>query len=71
LDIYFGGVIEISDIIQILHPNKALGPDVISHKMLKLCPNNIALPLQIIFNKSLHQSKYHVLKRGEITRSFI
>ena len=49
---------EISDIIQILHPNKASGPDVISHKMLKLCPNNIALPLQIIFNKSLHQSKY-------------
>ena len=26
---------EISDIIQILHPNKASGPDVISHKMLK------------------------------------
>jgi hypothetical protein len=26
--------------------------------MLKLCPNNIALPLQIIFNESLHQSKY-------------
>ena len=49
---------EISDIIQILHPNKASGPDVISHKMLKLCPNSIALPLQIIFNKSLHQSKY-------------
>jgi hypothetical protein len=49
---------EISDIIQILHPNKASGPDVIGHTMLKLCPNNIALPLQIIFNKSLHQSKY-------------
>jgi hypothetical protein len=42
---------EISDIIQILHPNKASGPDVISHKMLKLCPNDIALPLQIIFNR--------------------
>ena len=27
---------EISDIIQILHPNKASGQDVISHKMLKL-----------------------------------
>jgi hypothetical protein len=26
--------------------------------MLKLCPNKIALPLQIIFNKSLQQSKY-------------
>jgi hypothetical protein len=25
---------KISDIIQILHPNKASGPDVISHKML-------------------------------------
>ena len=49
---------EISDIIQILLPNKASGPDVISHKMLILCPNKIALPLQIIFNKSLQQSKY-------------
>ena len=49
---------ESSDIIQILLPNKASGPDVISHNMLKLCPNKIALPLQIIFNKSLQQSKY-------------
>jgi hypothetical protein len=30
---------EISDIIQILHPNKASELDVISHKMLKLCPS--------------------------------
>ena len=49
---------EIADTIQILHPNKASGPDIISHKMLKLCRNNIALPLQIIFNKSLQQSRY-------------
>ena len=49
---------EMSDIIQIIHPNKASGPDVISQKMLKLCPNKIALPLQMIFNKSLQQSKY-------------
>jgi hypothetical protein len=49
---------EIADTIQILHLNKASGPDIISHKMLKLCRNNIALPLQIIFNKSLQQSKY-------------
>jgi hypothetical protein len=41
---------EMSDIIQIIHPNKASGPDVISHNMLKLCPNKIALPLQMIFN---------------------
>ena len=49
---------EISDIIHILHANKASEPDVISHKMLKLCPSKIALPLQVIFNKSLQQSKY-------------
>jgi hypothetical protein len=30
---------EMSDIIKIIHPNKASGPDVISHKMLKLCPS--------------------------------
>ena len=44
---------EISYIIQILHPNKASRPDIISHKMLKISPNKKALPLQIIFNKSL------------------
>ena len=44
---------EISDIIQILHPNNASGPDVISHRLLKICPNKKALPLQMIFNKSL------------------
>ena len=49
---------EIVDIIKILNPNKASGPDIISHKMLKLCPEKIAVPLQIIFNKSLLQCKY-------------
>ena len=49
---------EISDIIQILHTNNASEPDVISHNMLKLCTSKIALHLQIIFNKSLQQSKY-------------
>ena len=46
---------EISDVIQILHANKTSEPDVISHKMLKLCPNKIALPkkMRIIFNKFL------------------
>jgi hypothetical protein len=29
------------DIIKILNPNKASGPDIISHKMLKLCPEKI------------------------------
>ena len=29
---------EIIDVIKIIDPNKASGPDVISHKMLKICP---------------------------------
>jgi hypothetical protein len=37
---------------------KASGPDKISHKMLKIAPEKIAEPLQIIFNKSLRQGKY-------------
>jgi hypothetical protein len=49
---------EIVDTIQILDLNKASGPDKISHTMLKIAPEKIAEPLQIIFNKSLRQGKY-------------
>ena len=44
--------------IQILDLKKASGPDKISHEMLKIAPEKIAEPLQIIFNKSLRQGKY-------------
>jgi hypothetical protein len=50
---------EIVDCIQILDLKKASGPDKISHKMLKIAPEKIAEPLQIIFSKSLRQGKYH------------
>ena len=46
------------DVIQILDPNKATGPDKISYTMLKISPDKITKPLLIIFNKSLQQSKY-------------
>ena len=49
---------EIVDFIQILDLKKASGPDKISHKMLKIAPEKIAETLQIIFSKSLQQSKY-------------
>ena len=49
---------EIVDIIRILHLKKASDPDKISHKMLKIAPEKIAEPLQIIFSKSLRQGKY-------------
>jgi hypothetical protein len=48
---------EIIDVIQILDPNKATGPDKINHKMLKISPEKIAKPLLIIFNKSFTTEK--------------
>ena len=32
---------EIIDVLQILNPNKASGPDMIIHKMLKNCPEKV------------------------------
>jgi hypothetical protein len=49
---------EIFDVITNLAVNKASGPDIISHKMLQVSPEKLAVPLRIIFNKSLEQYKY-------------
>jgi hypothetical protein len=42
---------EIFDVITNLAVNKASGPDIISHTMLQVSPEEIAVPLRIIFNK--------------------
>jgi hypothetical protein len=39
---------EIVDILKIIDPYKASGPDKISHKMLKISPEKIAIPLQMV-----------------------
>ena len=44
---------QIEDIISTLEVNKAAGPDLISHKLLKNIKQSISKPLQILFNKSL------------------
>jgi hypothetical protein len=49
---------EIVDILKIIDPYEASGPDKISHKMLEISPEKIAIPLQI--NKSLRQCKYYI-----------
>ena len=54
----FVTISEIVDILKIIDPYKASGPDKIRHKMLKIYPEKIAIPLQIIFSKSLRQCKY-------------
>ena len=49
---------EIVDFIQILDLKKASDPDKISHKILKIAPEKIAEPLQIILSKSLRLGRY-------------
>ena len=44
---------QIKDIISTLEVNKAAGPDLISHKLLKNIKQSISKPLQILFNKLL------------------
>lgn len=43
----------ITDYISIIPVNKAVGPDCISHKMLKSCKGTNSKPLCILLNKSL------------------
>ena len=44
---------DITDMINSLQTNKAVGPDLISHKLLKRTINSISKPLCLLFNKSL------------------
>ena len=49
---------EIIDSLSILSVNKAIGPDCISHKMLKLTKFAISKPLCLLFNKSLEEDTF-------------
>lgn len=49
---------EVIDIIKILPVNKAIGPDAISHKMLKSTLQSVAKPLCLFFNKPLNENVY-------------
>ncbi|MCG8095193.1 MAG: hypothetical protein JAZ17_16505 [Candidatus Thiodiazotropha endolucinida] len=46
---------EITDLILILNPNKATGPDAISNRMLKAVAREVSIPLSIIFNRSFSE----------------
>ena len=49
---------EVLDTISILDTDKAVGPDIISNKMLKEVKYEIAKPLSILFNRSLRDRKF-------------
>jgi hypothetical protein len=43
---------DVIDVLNILDPNKAVGPDIISNKMLIAVKNEVAKPLSLLFSKS-------------------
>ena len=49
---------EIVDVISILPVNKAVGPDCISHRMIKTTVIAVSKPLCILFNMSLRENKF-------------
>ena len=49
---------DVIDMISVLDPNKAVGSDMISNKMLTAVKDDIALPLSMLFNKSLRCKIY-------------
>ncbi|MCG7879943.1 MAG: reverse transcriptase domain-containing protein [Candidatus Thiodiazotropha endolucinida] len=69
---------EISNLITLLNPNKATGPDSISNRMLKAVAIEISVPLELLFNRSFREGVFgdiwkgsHVLplpKKGDLTK---
>ena len=49
---------DVKDVLNNLVINKACGPDMISHKMLKETASTVSYPLQLLFNKSLSACVY-------------
>ena len=52
---------EVIDILNLLKVNKAIGPDGISHRMLKYTSKTISVPLTNLFNLSFEQNIYPCL----------
>ena len=52
---------EVIDILSNLQLNKAIGPDGISHRMLKHTCHSIATPLRKLFNLSLQKKSFPIL----------
>ena len=46
---------EVKDILAILNVNKALGPYMVSNRMLKYTSTSVSKPLSILYDRSLQE----------------
>ncbi|CAC5379465.1 unnamed protein product [Mytilus coruscus] len=51
---------DVLDIVSTLDANKAVGPDIVSNRMLLAVRNEISKPLCLLFNKSLHDREWRM-----------
>ena len=64
-------VTDVTDVLSSLKVNKAVGPDGISHRMLKNTFRTISVPLLKLFNLSLHShSNPHIWKVAHVMPVF-
>ena len=49
---------EIETIIKVSNPTKAIGPDAISNRMLKVVAKGVSFPLEILFKRAFRESKF-------------
>ena len=64
-------VTDVTDVLSSLKVNKAVGPDGISHRMLKNTFRTISVPLLKLFNLSLHSHSYpHIWKVAHVMPVF-
>ena len=62
---------EIISLVRKINPNKAIGSDGISGKMLLLCDDSVSIPLQIIYSNTLSTFIYpDIWKLANVTPIF-
>ena len=62
---------QIMKIINKINPNKAHGFDDISVKMIKLCPELLASPLKLIFEKCIQEGSFPISWKRPMLNQFI
>jgi hypothetical protein len=55
---------DVIDVLNILDPNKAVGPDIISNKMLIAVKNEVAKPLSLSCRISWNEARLKLIEKA-------